>query len=185
MLQTISQPTLSKLQYVADPATKKRIGITCLLSAEQVEKLDLIATWDLSAVAKRASERGIVATNSLEIAENHYRVFLGLSYLYGDTPAFSGLGDDFWHTHLLFTRDYVQMCDAVFGRFLHHQPGFAETEEQNEAWKIMRDSRFKAIFGTDLWAYWNESEKYHLWSMNFDADVPFSTIEQMNCLFCD
>ncbi len=174
-----------KLHYIADPTTKERIEVTYPLSEEQQIKLNLIASWDLSAVAKRAVERKVIAEDSVEVAENHYRVFLGLSYMYGNTPAFSPLGDDFWHTHLLFTWDYMQMCEQVFGVFLHHQPGFAENIEQNEAWRLMRNSRFKAMFGVDLTPYWNRTSQNRLWSMNFDANAPFSgENESMDCLFC-
>lgn len=179
---TVEISLLSKLNYIANPVTRQAINITYLLSDKQFEKLDLIATWDLSSISQRALERRIITDNSLEIAENHYRVFLGISYLFGSTPAFSGLADDFWHTHLLFTRDYMQMCDAIFGAFLHHQPGFATTQEQNTAWQIMRDSRFKAMFGVDLYPYWNQPDKYNLWSMNSSSAC---TSERMNCLFPD
>lgn len=30
--------------------------------------------------------------------------------------------DIFWHTHILFTRKYFSDCEAVFGRYLHHEP---------------------------------------------------------------
>lgn len=30
--------------------------------------------------------------------------------------------DDGWHTLLLFTRDYADICQRHFGRFIHHMP---------------------------------------------------------------
>ena len=34
----------------------------------------------------------------------------------------SALVDIGWHTFMLHTRDYVEFCDRVAGRFLHHVP---------------------------------------------------------------
>lgn len=30
--------------------------------------------------------------------------------------------DQVWHTHILFTRDYIAFCDKVFGEYAHHVP---------------------------------------------------------------
>lgn len=30
--------------------------------------------------------------------------------------------DPFWHTHILFTREYVKFCDSIFNQFIHHEP---------------------------------------------------------------
>src|SRR5690242_310056 len=34
--------------------------------------------------------------------------------------------DEFWHTHILQTRKYMQDCQDVFGNFLHHEPHVGE-----------------------------------------------------------
>jgi len=42
-----------------------------------------------------------------------------------DTPVGVGraeLVDEFWHQHLLFSREYTDFCDEHFGRYIHHQP---------------------------------------------------------------
>lgn len=30
--------------------------------------------------------------------------------------------DLFWHTHILYTRQYIDFCDRVFGEYIHHDP---------------------------------------------------------------
>ena len=30
--------------------------------------------------------------------------------------------DEFWHNHILYTRQYARDCLAIFGRYLHHEP---------------------------------------------------------------
>lgn len=40
-----------------------------------------------------------------------------------DAPMF--IIDEMWHTFILVTRDYMAFCDRMFGRYIHHAPGFA------------------------------------------------------------
>jgi len=30
--------------------------------------------------------------------------------------------DEFWHNHILYTKNYFNDCSNIFGRYLHHQP---------------------------------------------------------------
>lgn len=30
--------------------------------------------------------------------------------------------DEFWHNHILYTKEYVADCMNIFGHYLHHQP---------------------------------------------------------------
>ncbi|MBC9714092.1 hypothetical protein H9Y04_16130 [Streptomyces sp. TRM66268-LWL] len=41
----------------------------------------------------------------------------------------SPLVDDFWHAFLLHTKAYRDFCEAQFGRFLDHQPGYLDVDE--------------------------------------------------------
>lgn len=43
--------------------------------------------------------------------------------------------DEFWHNHILFTKNYVQDCLNIFGHYLHHEP--ASPDENPE--KLIRD----------------------------------------------
>ena len=56
-------------------------------------------------------------------AERRYRMFLALRVAYPDQaiPPSSTI-DEFWHAHILDTEAYAADCDALFGRFLHHNP---------------------------------------------------------------
>lgn len=38
--------------------------------------------------------------------------------------------DDMWHTYILFTRDYAELCDKVFGQFVHHTPTTSAEKEK-------------------------------------------------------
>lgn len=54
-----------------------------------------------------------------------YRRFLHLAASGPGPMVPSPLLDQVWHLHLTDTRAYAAMCEAVFGRFIHHTPGRA------------------------------------------------------------
>lgn len=57
-------------------------------------------------------------------AEQWYRNFLWLSYLFGDEPVYAIYkdSDDVWHAHMVYTERYRKFVVPVFGRFLNHTP---------------------------------------------------------------
>ena len=38
--------------------------------------------------------------------------------------------DEFWHNHILYTKEYAKDCQQIFGYFLHHQPGDPNNPEE-------------------------------------------------------
>ncbi|MFL6625734.1 MAG: TIGR04222 domain-containing membrane protein [Vitreoscilla sp.] len=55
-----------------------------------------------------------------------YRRFLVLTQLAKDPVSPSPDVDQAWHLHLTRTAHYAAFCEALFGRFLHHEPGRAD-----------------------------------------------------------
>lgn len=41
--------------------------------------------------------------------------------------------DEYWHCHILDTRKYMDDCQLVFGKYLHHYPYFGLTEVETQA----------------------------------------------------
>lgn len=38
--------------------------------------------------------------------------------------------DEFWHNHILYTREYARDCECIFGKFLHHDPSLPDEDVQ-------------------------------------------------------
>lgn len=56
-------------------------------------------------------------------AVEDYRKFLVLAATRPELSLVPGADlDEVWHTHILFTKQYHQDCEAVFGGYLHHAP---------------------------------------------------------------
>ena len=41
--------------------------------------------------------------------------------------------DEFWHTHILQTLKYHEDCEAVFGKYLHHNPHIGAVTDEDHA----------------------------------------------------
>jgi hypothetical protein len=93
------------------------------LPPEQSAALARLWAHDLSFVRDRVVREGVMPRAVVEQAELEYRKFMALSIVDDEEHAmFSPEVDEFWHAHLMFTRDYAQFCDSVFQRFIHHEP---------------------------------------------------------------
>lgn len=72
---------------------------------------------------------------------NLYRAFLFLCKIYPiEVIVPIKEVDDFWHLHILDTRNYIADCNAIFGYYLHHYPyagldGSGCREEDEEVFK--------------------------------------------------
>jgi hypothetical protein len=66
-------------------------------------------------------------------AEFEYRRFLWLSYQHdGPAGAIHSDADKLWHHHILDTQRYGTDSGRIFGRYLHHTPTYAVTEEERQ-----------------------------------------------------
>lgn len=57
-----------------------------------------------------------------------YRRFIELAKNHKVSP--SHAVDEFWHFHILNTRDYIDFCDRYVGRYLHHTPSTSPMKDQ-------------------------------------------------------
>ena len=94
-----------------------------------------------------------------EEAESVFRDTIRFLYLAGATDAKHIAPtkniDKGWHSFLMFTRDYAELCRAYFGRFIHHEPrrpGDAPPEVNNLAITFDLARQF---FGPSLSKNWN------------------------------
>lgn len=38
--------------------------------------------------------------------------------------------DEFWHNHILYTKNYFEDCQQIFGHYLHHEPASPQEDKQ-------------------------------------------------------
>ena len=71
--------------------------------------------------SRLADDQGWTLGYALAVVEE-YRRFLVLTQVAGPPAGPSPDVDEAWHLHLTRTAHYDAFCNAVFGRFLHHEP---------------------------------------------------------------
>lgn len=121
-------------------------------------QLEALYTWDLSRVRRFMVEREGWSQEWATRVELEYRRFVELSYLYHGiamVPSCHAV-DEFWHTHVLFTRDYAAFCEAVGKRFMHHDPTLGnEAEALQQPYAVTTLPAYIKHFGTsppdDIW----------------------------------
>jgi uncharacterized protein (TIGR04222 family) len=91
----------------------------------RIEAFGLSAADDpLGFEARLADDQGWTLGYALAVVEE-YRRFLVLTQVVGRAVSPSPDVDEAWHLHLTRTAHYAAFCDAIFGRFLHHEPARA------------------------------------------------------------
>jgi len=83
--------------------------------------LTRLADVDLSGVQHKVSRLGW-SKSLIERVETEYLRFLALAGSGTMTVTPPPMIDEYWHAHILHTRQYASDCDYVFGRFVHHAP---------------------------------------------------------------
>ena len=112
----------------------------------------LIWGWDFGFLLERLLGQRSMPEGIIKRAIEEYRRFMTLVVLGGDhLDMFSGEVDEVWHAHILFTRQYAEFCQAVYGRFIHHDPVLPREAEhlaehaQEDREKFFR--AYRAVFG--------------------------------------
>ncbi|MCR8558773.1 hypothetical protein KXD93_14035 [Mucilaginibacter sp. BJC16-A38] len=90
-----------------------------------------IINWDLTAVRCYIIKKGYCAAEQIDQLEKQYKRFIFLCTMKGSKRVpFSYAVDQMWHSHILFTQDYISFCDKVNGKYIHHCP--VEVDEENK-----------------------------------------------------
>jgi len=92
------------------------------------------------------------ALNSIAELENYYT---GIKNGIKGEP--SEMIDKAWHAHILNTPMYFKFSDDIFGKYLHHKPGFGSTEAERKVFKNQYQQTLDAytkLFGAPPAEYW-------------------------------
>ena len=132
------------------------IRTDCPLTAEQAARLSALATFDLTAIRDRLRRDERIPPEWIDASILEFRRYVGLSVLgYRELGMYSVAIDEVWHTTLLFTRLYADLCDTVFGHFMHHAPadGHEAGEETYRAGYLRFKEAYERTYGplADAW----------------------------------
>jgi hypothetical protein len=105
------------------------------LTAGQLHRLATLHHYDLGPVRSRLLRKELLTPALVDLMIFEFRRYLGLRLVQGrSVPMLSRAVDEVWHTTLLFTRLYADLCEQVFGSFLHHDPATEPWPDLEERW---------------------------------------------------
>ena len=120
-----------------------------VLTEKQLVSLATLAGYDLSPVRQRLLNDAMLPSTWVDEAIFEFRRYLGLQVVApGSIPMFSKPVDEVWHACLLHSRLYADLCQQVFGYFLHHEPATnADDDSGGEARWLGFVARYEALYG--------------------------------------
>jgi hypothetical protein len=117
------------------------------LTERQFRALRVIEDCDLAPVRSRLLLRSSMTPGWIDEAIFEFRRYLGLRAVF-DEPIWmlNSDVDEVWHTCLIFTRLYADLCDKAFGEFLHHDPAAEGGGDRRAKWRQF-GAAYETLYG--------------------------------------
>jgi hypothetical protein len=131
-----------------------------ILSYGERRGVEELAAFDFTLVRRRLVQQGLLPEEWADMAILEFRRYLALRLLSaGAVMMLSAVVDEVWHASILFTRLYADLCQRVFGHFLHHDPEMQPIGDSSAEWRVFEE-RYTALFGPPgvLWQAWQPLE---------------------------
>ena len=133
-----------------------RLRTDAILSGGARRGVEELAAFDFTLVRSRLVQQGLLPEEWADMAILEFRRYLALR-LVSPEPVMmlSAVVDEVWHASILFTRLYADLCQRVFGHFLHHDPEIQPVADPSAEWRVFEEC-YTALFGTPgaLWQAW-------------------------------
>jgi hypothetical protein len=135
------------------PAAKAVMGASALAAIGRIDNIDFGLI--IKSAHAKMRQLGIEPRLSPEEAESALKQFYALSVANPDEKTFavSSVVDDYWHSHILYTAQYRQFCQTVFGGFMDHVPldkeNRGDVEEVRELY-TKTHAELKRLFGDTM-----------------------------------
>jgi hypothetical protein len=126
------------------------------INEAQLAALKALESYDLTPVRDRLIRRTGMLPRWAGEAIYEFRRYLALRLLINrPINMLSGDVDEVWHTCLLFTRLYADLCQQVFGHFVHHDPELDDNMNRAAAWREFEET-YQVYYGdlTTVWYVW-------------------------------
>jgi hypothetical protein len=116
--------------------------------------------FPMEPVLERYASDYLASLEDAKTLERELKRYLILCALYPNQRyVMGGPVDDLWHTFLLFTQLYVEFCEQVAGRFIHHVPA----DPYDGPAKLLKWEREYATFLCDYQRVFEEPPPTSIW----------------------
>ena len=101
------------------------------LTDAQWTALQRLQDYDLAPVRVRLLNQSVLPAERVDDAIFEFRRFLGLAIVgcQHRLQMVNAAVDAVWHTSLLFSRLYADLCEQTVGQFIHHEPLMGEAAD--------------------------------------------------------
>jgi hypothetical protein len=141
-----------------EPARPLGVRADASLGAGQLRSLAVLEAYDLGPVRERLLRMDPMTPGLVDLMIFEFRRYLGLRLVQGrSVPMLSRAVDEVWHTTLLFTRLYADLCEQVFGSFVHHDPATEAWPDVDERWSAFSAS-YHSLYGP-LGILWDNARR--------------------------
>ena len=117
------------------------------------EALALVNSLDFEQMNSKLVDFYGWSKEDVSLMNDYYKKWLAIHVCYSDlATAPSAKLDEYWHMHILDTKKYMEDCQFVFGKYLHHYPYFGlegDKENLDKGFELTR-KLFMHHFGHDL-----------------------------------
>lgn len=143
---------------MSETATQRPLGlrVDATLGPDKLKVLSLIENWDLEPIRRRLLAKGTTSEYRVDEVIFEFRRYLGLRAVFPEPiTLLSDDVDEIWHACLIFTRMYADLCQSVFGTFLHHDPSTAPDPDPAATWREFEDA-YQTLYGQPgpVWEMW-------------------------------
>jgi hypothetical protein len=123
-------------------------------------KAELLMNWNMTDVRIRMKKENTGLTDSyLNDLEVEYKRFMSLRFFFpNETMPISPIVDEMWHSHILFSRDYVHLSNSVGEPYLHHRP-IVHPEDVKRLTPLYETNtlkRYSEIYGEPTPQFWTK-----------------------------
>lgn len=128
------------------------------MSNEEKSIYDKILNWDLSRIKQYMVNKSIYAFDKINLLEREYKRFIFLTSVNKEKSVPISLAVDLmWHTHILFTRDYIKFSNSIRGEYIHHSPTVNEDEREilKSVYEVNTLNLYKKYFGEYDQIFWS------------------------------
>lgn len=135
--------------------------------------LKIANNFDTSIVLERYIQDYSVSLKTAKLHERELKKFLTLSACSSNGYGMAGPVDNYWHTFLLFTREYSEFCKSIgSGKFLHHIP-ISDDKRRGNSKRVNCGSDGDGCdsnFGCDVYRYgsiYSKEDKYKQFLLDY------------------
>jgi len=126
------------------------------IPAQYSDKAQAINSWDMSEIAYRLINRDNLPEKDVAQAINEFKKYMIVRLVTGKVLTMtSEIVDLVWHQFILFTKEYHDFCNKVFGEYIHHAPATDTRKPKEENVQNLIEG-YNSIFGP-LPSVWSTS----------------------------